>query len=206
MYYASVLQQCESFIYGGCKGQVPFDTEEQCEESCEDPCKQLPVPGPCKAYIPSWFFNQKTRKCETFIWGGCGGSRPFKTLEACLKKCGGQDPCDLTPEDVLPPPGTITCQAVFESWYFNKSRGKCESFTYSGCSNLGPFKTEEDCASAKCICQLRPEDTNTGPITCQAFWTTWFFNDESGKCDKFSYSGCNPIAFESERKCLENCA
>lgn len=128
---------------------MPFETKSACEAKCLDPCKQKPDPGPCEAAIESYFFNQSTKKCEKFFWGGCEGTRPFETLKDCQNKC-GTDLCDLTPRDVLPPPGTITCQLAITSWYFNKSSGKCESFFYSACGNLGPFETEKECNAANC--------------------------------------------------------
>ncbi|KAL1421525.1 hypothetical protein MTO96_023053 [Rhipicephalus appendiculatus] len=44
--------------------------------------------GPCKAYMPRFFYNTETRKCEQFIYGGCGGNaNNFLTFDACEKKC-----------------------------------------------------------------------------------------------------------------------
>lgn len=52
-------------------------------------CGLPKVVGPCKAAFPRWFFNTKTRKCERFIYGGCGGNaNNFNSLQACLNKCG----------------------------------------------------------------------------------------------------------------------
>ena len=36
-------------------------------------CYQDKETGYCKAYFPKFFFNKETKKCEKFIWGGCGG-------------------------------------------------------------------------------------------------------------------------------------
>lgn len=36
-YYDKREKKCKSFIYGGCKGVVPFETLEACEEKCN--CK-----------------------------------------------------------------------------------------------------------------------------------------------------------------------
>jgi hypothetical protein len=51
-------------------------------------CYQLPDPGRCKAYMPSYYYDSISGKCKEFIYGGCGGSRPFITLEDCEKTCG----------------------------------------------------------------------------------------------------------------------
>lgn len=37
-------------------------------------CLQPPLTGPCRASFRSYYFNRKSRKCETFIWSGCGGN------------------------------------------------------------------------------------------------------------------------------------
>ena len=53
-------------------------------------CGLDPVTGPvaCEAYIPSYFYNATSRKCEKFIYGGCGGTRNrFSTLDECQATC-----------------------------------------------------------------------------------------------------------------------
>ena len=60
----------------------------------ENPCNLKPDPGTCKAYIPSYFFNSTSGRCEKFIYGGCGGNdNRFSLLEDCREKC-GEDPCN----------------------------------------------------------------------------------------------------------------
>ncbi|MEM6803587.1 MAG: BPTI/Kunitz domain-containing protein [Bacteroidota bacterium] len=49
----------------------------------EDRCKMKPDPGLCKARISRYFYNPKSKKCEEFFWGGCGGVVPFETLKEC---------------------------------------------------------------------------------------------------------------------------
>uniref|UniRef100_A0A8C5RKQ3 BPTI/Kunitz inhibitor domain-containing protein n=1 Tax=Laticauda laticaudata TaxID=8630 RepID=A0A8C5RKQ3_LATLA len=50
---------------------------------------QLPEEmGPCRAYMPRWFYNKQTGRCEHFFYGGCGGnSNNFKTLKECEHRC-----------------------------------------------------------------------------------------------------------------------
>ena len=87
-FYNLATDNCHSFIYGGCEGVVPFDDELSCLDVCvKDRCKLAPATGPCKARIPRYFFNQKTKGCEMFIWGGCKGVVPFKTLFHCQRSC-----------------------------------------------------------------------------------------------------------------------
>ena len=43
-----------------------------------DICSMPQKPGPnelsCRAYIPRYFYNSRTGKCELFIYGGCNGN------------------------------------------------------------------------------------------------------------------------------------
>jgi len=52
-------------------------------------CELGPETGLCEAYIPSYFYNMTSKKCEKFIYGGCGGnSNKFSTLAECQATCG----------------------------------------------------------------------------------------------------------------------
>ena len=45
--------------------------------------------GLCKAYIPRYYYDTKTRKCTKFIYGGCGGNaNNFSSKLGCYLKCG----------------------------------------------------------------------------------------------------------------------
>ena len=184
--------QCEEFIYGGCHGnENRFSLLEDCLKTCGDPCSLIecapgttcrvnedtgagvcinncalePDPGPCKACIPSYFYNLATGQCEKFIYGGCeGNENRFSLLEDCLKTCG--DPCSLIEcapgttclvnEDtgagkcindictLEPDPGP--CRASIPSYFFNLTTGQCEKFIYGGCEgNENRFSLLEDC-------------------------------------------------------------
>lgn len=50
-------------------------------------CKMSPQAGSCRAAIPRFFYDSQSSKCEQFSWGGCGGTVPFQTLEACQLAC-----------------------------------------------------------------------------------------------------------------------
>lgn len=60
--------------------------EDDCTQS--ERCFLEPEAGPCKAYIPKYYYDTEVKKCKEFIWGGCGGVVPFNTLEECEQcKC-----------------------------------------------------------------------------------------------------------------------
>jgi len=50
-------------------------------------CFERGVAGGCLALIYKYEYNPITRKCEKFMWGGCGGSVPFEDIETCQKTC-----------------------------------------------------------------------------------------------------------------------
>lgn len=50
-------------------------------------CRKKPDRGPCKAIFESYYFDSSSRSCKIFIWGGCQGEVPFKTLEDCQNTC-----------------------------------------------------------------------------------------------------------------------
>jgi hypothetical protein len=54
----------------------------------EDVCSLHAATGMCKAHMPSWFHNAVTKRCEEFIYGGCGGTaNRFESRAACERAC-----------------------------------------------------------------------------------------------------------------------
>jgi len=50
-------------------------------------CSAPPVTGTCKGNFERYYFDQKTRACRMYSWGGCEGNPPFETMEECVKIC-----------------------------------------------------------------------------------------------------------------------
>nr|prf inhibitor,chymotrypsin [Vipera ammodytes] len=45
-------------------------------------------PGRCLAYMPRFYYNPASNKCEKFIYGGCrGNANNFKTWDECRHTC-----------------------------------------------------------------------------------------------------------------------
>ncbi|EDO31760.1 predicted protein, partial [Nematostella vectensis] len=54
-------------------------------------------PGVCRASIQRWYYNNETRKCIKFTFGGChGNANNFPTKSSCRNACmrrKGQNTC-----------------------------------------------------------------------------------------------------------------
>ena len=55
-------------------------------------CLKKPDRGPCKGLFESYYFDAASHSCKMFIWGGCQGSVPFRTLDECQKACTPSSP------------------------------------------------------------------------------------------------------------------
>ncbi|XP_055883349.1 kunitz-type serine protease inhibitor 2-like isoform X2 [Biomphalaria glabrata] len=53
-----------------------------------DFCELAPEVGPCKALIPSFYFNKSDNSCKEFFYGGCrGNSNRFSDQSLCEDTC-----------------------------------------------------------------------------------------------------------------------
>ena len=53
-----------------------------------DRCTLQPETGPCRARVPSYFYNTTSGNCEQFTYGGCGGNNNrFQTAAECTAYC-----------------------------------------------------------------------------------------------------------------------
>ncbi|XP_064632992.1 papilin-like isoform X2 [Lineus longissimus] len=91
-YYNVRTGSCQRFFYGGCLGnRNNFKTKAACEKLCRPKkaiCKLPKVVGRCMARFSRYYYNVRTRSCQRFFYGGCGGNRNnFKTKAACEKIC-----------------------------------------------------------------------------------------------------------------------
>lgn len=136
-------------------------------------CNLAPDPGPCKATVQRWYFDQNSDKCLPFDYGGCSGNaNNFQDMYTCMGACHllGQrsrlsestegdrgDRCEL-------PPDTGPCRSNLERWYFDKQSRNCLRFQYGGCGgNENNFHDHRACAEA---CRISgAEGVNSTPPT-----------------------------------------
>lgn len=50
-------------------------------------CFLPPKSGKCYGYIEKYYYNRDNNKCEKYVYGGCGATVPFDTLEECSNVC-----------------------------------------------------------------------------------------------------------------------
>ncbi|KAJ7305057.1 hypothetical protein JRQ81_010855 [Phrynocephalus forsythii] len=232
-YYDTVTRQCQAFMYGGCRGNANnFLTKSECIRecgrlgSCQDKCN-LPLEiGRCKAAFERYYYDTVTRRCEPFIYGGCGGNaNNFLTNSECIRECGQ---LVTFPYECTLPKVVGRCKASFKRYYYNMDRRKCELFIYGGCrGNENNFVTEEECIQ-QCALHLKKSYYNISEYLpfflssvkvpyectlpkvvgrCKASFKRYYYNMDSGKCELFIYGGCqgNENNFYTEEECIQQC-
>jgi len=172
-YYDVETNSCKIFLYGGCRGNANnFLSLENCLARCQkipipddnipraisdapEFCEQDPETGTCRGSMERWYYDKKSGLCKQFEYGGCDGNKNnFETQDQCEKICQFEKPpqqeikvdevCNLE-ADIGP------CRASMPRYFFNSKSGKCELFTYGGCSgNRNNFESASECEK-KCL-------------------------------------------------------
>ena len=138
-------------------------------------------------------FSRRTNKKRNFIL-----HLYFKTLPPRPRFCH---------EDKVTGP----CKGYFPRFYYDEETGLCKKFIYGGCEgNNNNFKTFDECQNVcQASLQRRPkscyEDKVVGP--CRAKILRFYYDDKSGKCQRFFYGGClgNKNNFRTDLECQKTC-
>ncbi|VDM61275.1 unnamed protein product [Angiostrongylus costaricensis] len=195
-YYDAYKGTCQTFIYGGCGGNLNrFQTKEECMQRC--------------GFLNPSAVAGQPEQTHTAHWADI--VRPPPPVVNCSFSVKTREVCHL-PLDVG------KCQGSFDSWYFEMATGSCVEFKYSGCSgNANRFTSREEC-EATCVRQadapvgatqressVCDEAKETGP--CTNFVTKWYYNKADGTCNRFHYGGCEGTGnrFDNEHSCKAAC-
>jgi len=109
-------------------------------------------------------YDPSLGKCDSFIYGGCGGNRNrFSSLEKCNERCkpqsGDIDPKKLKKQLCHQPMKKGPCRKLFRRYGFDMDKKTCTSFIYGGCNaNGNNFLTLSECEDT---CILDSSDSST---------------------------------------------
>ncbi|XP_034400941.1 tissue factor pathway inhibitor 2 isoform X2 [Cyclopterus lumpus] len=166
-HYNTITQKCETFSYGGCKGNANnFKSYQECLKSCfripkvPQICRFPKEEGPCRALFHRYFFNMTTMQCESFHYGGCqGNSNRFQDLATCKEYC---SPRKTIPVLCLDPLDKGRCSASIPRFYYNTVTKMCDEFIYSGCGgSSNNFVSRQNCMSV-CVKGKKPTRQDKG--------------------------------------------
>ncbi|XP_037713628.1 papilin-like [Drosophila subpulchrella] len=185
-----------------------------------DLCEQPADAGECGVWGLNWHYNSTEGRCQQFYYGGCGGNdNRFGSEEECSARC--EQRAVVEHQEQLPgnssySSDTSKCFLASEPgncfkdeirWYYNSQLGLCDEFVYTGCGgNANNYASEEECQNechdAQTACGLPPVQGRCSDLSMR-----WFFDEPSGGCHKFEFTGCrgNRNNFQSENECLGFC-
>ncbi|NWH70517.1 SPIT1 inhibitor, partial [Piaya cayana] len=146
-FYNSSLQQCEEFIFGGCK---PNKNNYLWEEECKLACKNVRV---CDGNCQTPFFRCKDGCCidaylECDETVDCADGSDEVYCEQYAREFNRLQKINVTSKQghCVDLPDTGQCTESIPRWYYNPFTEKCDPFTYGGCGgNNNNFKEEEEC-------------------------------------------------------------
>uniref|UniRef100_A0A224Y811 Pancreatic trypsin inhibitor n=1 Tax=Rhipicephalus zambeziensis TaxID=60191 RepID=A0A224Y811_9ACAR len=165
-------------------------SEEEYEE--QDRCYQEADSGRCKAAVPRWFYNTSSKRCMTFLFGGCdSGENNFYNKSDCNQCC--RDP--IYGNCAVRPNGKNCSGPLKEKVRFNPDNQTCELYRTNCQDEDNSFKNMRDCYKRcgefvvnPCILPIEPAGKryrcNTGTIF------RYGYNPQTQKCEKFQWSSC----------------
>lgn len=190
-------------ITGTALGNAVQDLPGNNAESCLLP----PDVGPCRARIPSFYYDRYTQSCRQFMYGGCeGNANNFETLAACEEACWR---IEKVPKICRLEVSEGQCGEPREEYFFNLSTMTCEKFMSGGCHHGGNQFPDEATCMGFCTPKKGPSYCYSPKDEglCSANVTRYHFNPRHKTCEAFTYTGCggNDNNFVSMKDCKRVC-
>lgn len=170
-------------------------------------CLLPPDEGPCRARIPSYYYDRYTQSCRQFMYGGCeGNANNFETWAACDEACWR---IEKVPKICRLEVTEGQCEESGEEYFFNLSSMTCEKFVSGRChSNENRFPDEATCMGF-CVPRRSPSFCYSPKDEglCSANMTRYYFNPRHKACEAFTYTGCggNNNNFVNMKACKQVC-
>uniref|UniRef100_A0A7I5EDG0 Papilin n=1 Tax=Haemonchus contortus TaxID=6289 RepID=A0A7I5EDG0_HAECO len=204
-YYDAYKGTCQTFIYGGCGGNLNrFRTEEECMQRCG-----FLNPTASSAYQAqqSPLHEGAQQEPHPIQQRGQGAGQAQSQQQEYEQPRQPPYPDQHQQGPVRPPPPVVPqqpsygihahsaksrqschlpldvgkCQGSFDSWYYEMATGSCVEFKYSGCSgNANRFASREECENT-CVRHSEPDSDTTshGTSVCDEA-------KETGPCTNFA--------------------
>ncbi|NWJ09112.1 SPIT1 inhibitor, partial [Crypturellus undulatus] len=160
-YYNPSLQQCEPFIFGGCKpNKNNYLREEECKLACKNVKGESFKIQPLLSHRPVCDGNchPPTFRCkdgccidaylECDDTLDCADGSDEMYCEQYAREFNRLQKINITNEKghCVDLPDTGLCTESIPRWYYNPFTEKCDRFTYGGCDgNQNNFGEEEEC-------------------------------------------------------------
>ncbi|KRZ68846.1 Papilin, partial [Trichinella papuae] len=175
-------------------------------------CLQPVETGNCDGVDVRWHYNKANHKCEAFVYTGCNGNdNNFASQLECVNVCIERLPLNVCHHPV----DKGTCKESYNRWYYDRPKGACKQFSYSGCGGNGNnFANEKECLK---MCNAQSEidypasdDICYRPLDvgfCNDEFIRWYYDPSIGDCKLFIFTGCggNANSFSSSQECRRRC-
>ncbi|KRX73422.1 Papilin, partial [Trichinella sp. T6] len=175
-------------------------------------CLQPVETGNCDGVDVRWHYNKGNHKCEAFVYTGCNGNdNNFASQLECVNVCIERLPLNVCHHPV----DKGTCKESYNRWYYDRPKGACKQFSYSGCGGNGNnFANEKECLK---MCNAQSEidypasdDICYRPLDvgfCNDEFIRWYYDPSIGDCKLFIFTGCggNANSFSSSQECRRRC-
>nr|XP_028564608.1 carboxypeptidase inhibitor SmCI-like [Podarcis muralis] len=172
-------------------------------------CKLPTEIGKCKGIFPRFYFDLHTRKCEKFVYGGCGGNaNNFRNPVDCIWEC---ERSDLLPEKCkLPLNKGVRGRKTTLRYFYDFKKKKCTMFFYNGFGgNRNNFLDIRQCIRECADVVYMPKRCKLPVVSgpCRAYIRRYFYNTKTNRCELFIYGGCmgNENNFTERINCIRQC-